>query len=69
MKLKAKTRKRPIFLHKTSQLEQNLAAQIRRAQHQGEAVNQDDAMKLARFLAMGIYGMRTMRLHSQMKPC
>ena len=48
-----------ILAQNLKQLEQNLAAQIRRAQHQGEAVNQDDAMKLARFLAMGIYGMRT----------
>ena len=41
------------------QLETSLAKHIARAQKEGENVRNDDALTLARFFTMGIYGMRT----------
>ncbi|MEO2266092.1 TetR/AcrR family transcriptional regulator [Pseudoalteromonas pernae] len=41
------------------QLENALAKQIEKAQQQGEAILPDNALSLARFFTMGIYGMRT----------
>ncbi|WP_462158508.1 TetR/AcrR family transcriptional regulator [Pseudoalteromonas sp. GB56] len=41
------------------QVENALAVQIEKAQNQGEAIRDDNALSLARFFTMGIYGMRT----------
>ncbi|WP_105199235.1 MULTISPECIES: TetR/AcrR family transcriptional regulator [unclassified Pseudoalteromonas] len=41
------------------QIELSLGEQIARAQRQGEAISDEEPLALARFITMGVYGMRT----------